>query len=88
MSYAAVMPFTQQVSCPKCVELWREYAEATRQHVQLIKEQERREDSRQATKMEPEIDLASVRRDSARAGIRIHLAVDHAQPSLTVAVAG
>ncbi len=86
MSYASVVP-PAEVTCPKCVELRREYADATRSYVQLLKEQERRKGSVQAAEMESEIELASARRDSARDGIRIHLAVDHAnQPSLTLAV--
>jgi hypothetical protein len=63
--------------------LWREYAEATRRHVHLLKEQERL--GALAPAEEREIDLAGMRRDSLRAGIRVHLAVDHAnEPSLTV----
>jgi hypothetical protein len=77
------MPAPPKVSCPRCVELWREYAEATRRHVQLLKEQERRGELDPAE--EREIDLAGMRRDAVRAGIRVHLAVDHAnEPSLTV----
>jgi hypothetical protein len=67
------------------VELRREYADATRHHVGLLKEQERGSDRTPA--LSKELDLASLRRDSVRAGIRIHLAVDHAdEPSLTVAL--
>jgi hypothetical protein len=29
-----------QDACQECVSLWREYAEATRNHVALLKEQE------------------------------------------------
>jgi hypothetical protein len=69
----------RHVTCPKCVELWHEYAEATREHVRLLKEQER------GKELVPQVELAMIRRDSVRAGIRIHLAVDHAgEPSLTV----
>ena len=82
---------TPQVTCPKCVELWREYAESTRHHVQLLKEQERLSGSHFAhlKELAAQIELATIRRDSVRVGIRIHLAVDHAdQPSLTMSASG
>jgi hypothetical protein len=71
------------------VELWREYADATRQHVALLKQQELSLEMHplRLKDLETETQLASMRRDSVRAGIRIHLAVDHAdEPSLTVAI--
>jgi hypothetical protein len=72
-------------ACLKCGELWRAYGEATRRHVELLKQQELC--SQIAPALSKEMDLASVRRDSVRTEIRIHLAVDHVdEPSLTVAV--
>ena len=41
---------TQQ-PCSKCVDLWREYGSATREHVAFLKEQE--EAYRQANRSEP-----------------------------------
>jgi hypothetical protein len=91
MLYSPEMPQLEQFTCPKCAELGREFADAARQHVRLIKEQERRpaSDSAQSQELDPEIQRATIWRESVRAGIRIHLAVDHAnEPSLTMAVPG
>jgi len=78
------MPALQKVTCLKCVELWREYAAATRFHVQLLKEQERLGPS----DAPPEIGLAGMRRDTAREGIRMHLAMDHAHETSHTLTAG
>jgi hypothetical protein len=89
MTYAPEMPRTPLVTCPKCVELWREYADATRHHVGLLKEQEVsvEMDPLRLRDLHTETQLAGMRRDSVRAGIRVHLAVDHVdEPSLTVAI--
>jgi hypothetical protein len=79
----------QRVSCSKCVELWREYAEATRQHVQLLKKQEVCvADPVRFRELEPETARANARRDSARAGIRMHLALEHADQASNTLKAG
>jgi hypothetical protein len=70
------------------VELWREYAEATRNHVKLLKEQERRQSPDSSAELEPEISLAGLRRETARAGIRTHLALHHANESSRSLTAG
>jgi hypothetical protein len=65
--------------CQSCTDLWREYAEATRAHADLLQEHERA--GRRATaalkQLDPLLELAAVRRDSARVEIRVHLATDH-----------
>jgi len=68
--------------CGECDELWREYAKATAEHVQLIKQQEQEalsggysEDIRS---LEALIELANKRRDFARDAIKKHLATDRA----------
>lgn len=68
-----------QETCQKCVDLWREYGAATREHVGLLREQE------QSAGIEPEqfraldsaTELAAIRRDSARNAIKLHLKDDH-----------
>jgi hypothetical protein len=70
-----------QKPCQTCSDLWREYAEATRAHVELVNEQQRlsRRDTARWREIEPLVELAAVRRDSVRVGIRVHLATEHEQ---------
>lgn len=65
--------------CQTCSDLWREYAEATRVHAELLNEHQHvaRRDSLRWKALAPLVELAAVRRDSVRVGIRVHLATEH-----------
>lgn len=68
-----------QKPCQTCSDLWREYADATRSHAELVNEQQHvaRRDSNRWKELAPLVELAAVRRDSVRVGIRVHLATEH-----------
>ena len=68
-------------SCERCVTLWREYADATRNHVALIKEQERAAglNATRFKELDSQVEIAAMRREAARAGIKIHLAAEHTE---------
>jgi hypothetical protein len=68
-----------QGTCSKCVELWRNYGTATRDHVVLLKEQEAvaGTDPQRFRELDALCDLAAAHRDTARAAIKVHLATEH-----------
>ena len=70
-----------KVNCERCVALWREYGEATRVHVELIKAQESAagRDVDRFRELEAQVEFAGERRESARAAIKAHLAHFHGQ---------
>ena len=70
-----------RATCDKCVQLWREYANATTEHVQLLKEQAQAtgRDLARFKELEPLTEVAGEKRDAARAAIRRHLSEDHDQ---------
>jgi hypothetical protein len=70
-----------RATCEKCVQLWREYANATTEHVQLLKEQAQAtgRDLVRFKELEPLTEVAAEKRDAAGTAIRRHLAEEHAQ---------
>ena len=65
--------------CSLCNDLWRAYARATTEHVQLIKEQECAASTDLALfeSLESHIHIAAGTRERARLAIKRHLAKDH-----------
>jgi hypothetical protein len=65
--------------CSLCTDLWRAYARATTEHVQLIKEQESpaSADLARFESLEARIEIAGGTRERARLAIKRHLAKDH-----------
>jgi hypothetical protein len=73
------MPLQQP--CLKCVELWRAYGSATRDHVALLKEQTGLAgvDCTRFRELDSLCEPAAARRDDARVAIETHLAAYHAE---------
>jgi hypothetical protein len=67
--------------CSQCDELWRAYAKATTDHVQLLKEQENAASHSLARfeELEPQVVIAAGIRDRGRLAIKRHLAKNHAE---------
>jgi hypothetical protein len=76
-----------RATCEKCVQLWRDYANATTEHVQLLKEQDQAtgRDLARFKELEPLTEVAAEKRDTARATIIRHLAEEHAQETREMA---
>ena len=73
-------------TCRRCADLWGEYGAATRDHVDLLKEQERSAgvDPQSFQDLEPTIEIAEARRDAARNAVKYHLAMEHQTGGLTM----
>lgn len=71
--------------CGTCARLWRQYGEATRNHVGMLTSQQRlaATDPEAATALEPQIRRAAIRREASRAAIETHRAAAHRQKTLT-----
>jgi hypothetical protein len=66
-------------SCPQCAELWERYANASRKYVELLEEQVAAAitDPERAWLLDPLIQVAVKRRNSARSDVETHRVVDH-----------
>lgn len=74
----------QQLDCPTCVRLWRNYGEATRAHVTLLARLRGLEaaDPPAAQELSQQVNRAAMRRDAARAEIEKHEAASHGQKTM------
>src|ERR1043166_438922 len=77
------LPYPQMMDlrCETCDGLWRAYAKATTDHVQLLRDQEAAaaEDSERFRELEYQTGVAAEARERARFAIRRHLGKDHSE---------
>jgi hypothetical protein len=86
-AYGVVMALHQP--CSKCVDLWRAYGTATRDHVALLNEQTRLAgvDCDRFRQLDSLCEPAAALRDAARIAIETHLAADHGEAAPRVMTA-
>jgi hypothetical protein len=75
----------KEAECEVCARLWRQYGEATRNHLTLLRRQQSLEstDAEAAKELDHQVQRAGLRREAARAEIQKHRAADHDEKTMT-----
>jgi hypothetical protein len=72
--------------CPKCVELWDAFDAATKEYIDLLKEQAAiaATNVKRSHLLDPLIEAAFQRRSAARSALEFHRVLDHGKASKTM----